>query len=57
MTTLLYLIACLMSPTPLINLAESRAELQWHYGYPFALGVTAMACVWLYRRFKKNSWL
>ena len=24
MTTLLYLIACLMSPSPLINLAESR---------------------------------
>src|SRR5438128_5076840 len=26
MTTLLYLIACLMSPSPLINLAESRAN-------------------------------
>jgi hypothetical protein len=25
MTTLLYLMACLMSPAPLINLAESRA--------------------------------
>jgi hypothetical protein len=24
MTTLLYLMACLMSPAPLINLAESR---------------------------------
>ena len=24
MTTLLYLMACLMSPSPLINLAESR---------------------------------
>jgi hypothetical protein len=26
MTTLLYLIACLMSPAPLINLAESRGR-------------------------------
>jgi hypothetical protein len=26
MTTLLYLIACPMSPAPLINLAESRVE-------------------------------
>jgi hypothetical protein len=27
MTTLLYLMACLMSPAPLINLAESRVEI------------------------------
>jgi len=26
MTTLLYLMACLMSPAPLINLAESRVQ-------------------------------
>ena len=26
MTTLLYLMACLMSPAPLINLAESRVK-------------------------------
>jgi hypothetical protein len=26
MTTLLYLMACLMSPAPLINLAESRVH-------------------------------
>ena len=26
MTTLLYLMACLMSPAPLINLAESRVS-------------------------------
>jgi hypothetical protein len=31
MTTLLYLIACLMSPTPLINLAESRVQDPEHY--------------------------
>ena len=29
-TSLLYLIACLMSPAPLINLAESRVEIR-HY--------------------------
>ena len=34
MTTLLYLMACLMSPSPLINLAESRATASmpfWKY--------------------------
>jgi len=30
MTTLLYLIACLMSPSPLINLAESRVVIFPH---------------------------
>jgi magnesium transporter len=32
-------------------------ELQWQYGYPFTIVATAMVCVWLYRRFKKNDWL
>jgi magnesium transporter len=36
---------------------QRMPELQWSYGYPLTLGVTAMICVWLYRRFKKNSWL
>ena len=36
---------------------QHMPELQWPYGYPCTLGVTAMICVWLYRRFKKNSWL
>ena len=36
---------------------QRMPELQWPYGYPCTLGVTAMICVWLYRRFKKNSWL
>jgi len=36
---------------------QHMPELQWSYGYPFTLGVTAMVCVWLYRKFKKNSWL
>lgn len=32
-------------------------ELEWPYGYPIALTVTAVACLWLYRRFKKYDWL
>jgi magnesium transporter len=36
---------------------QHMPELHWRYGYPLALGVTAIACVWLHRRFKKNSWL
>lgn len=32
-------------------------ELRWAYGYPVTLLVTAMACLWLYRRFKKYDWL
>jgi magnesium transporter len=32
-------------------------ELQWQYGYPFSIVATALVCVWLYRRFKKNDWL
>ena len=32
MTTLLYLMACLMSPAPLINLAESRVTQELHKG-------------------------
>jgi magnesium transporter len=36
---------------------QRMPELQWSYGYPLTLGLTALACIWLYRRFKKNSWL
>ena len=36
---------------------QHMPELQWQYGYPLTLGVTALVCVWLHRRFKKNSWL
>src|SRR6266566_9344418 len=38
MTTLLYLIACLMSPSPLINLAESRV-IQGQFWHGVVLGI------------------
>jgi magnesium transporter len=36
---------------------EHMPELEWYYGYPFALFVIAAACAILYRRFKKSGWL
>ena len=32
-------------------------ELQWDYGYPFALLVITVVCGILYSRFKKSGWL
>ena len=32
-------------------------ELHWHWGYPVVLAVIAVACVMLYRGFKRNGWL
>ncbi|MGH3341957.1 MAG: magnesium/cobalt transporter CorA [Carbonactinosporaceae bacterium] len=32
-------------------------ELQWRYGYPLVLAVTATICVLLYRGFRRNGWL
>ena len=32
-------------------------ELEWKYGYPFALTVMISVCVYLHRRFKKAGWL
>lgn len=32
-------------------------ELEWDYGYPFALSAIAVACVALYLRFKRAGWL
>ena len=32
-------------------------ELEWHYGYPMALGTIAVVCVVLYRQFRKSGWL
>jgi len=36
---------------------EHMPELKWQYGYPFALGVIALTCALLYRRFRKVGWL
>ncbi len=32
-------------------------ELNWEYGYPFTLGLIAVACLVLYRGFRRNGWL
>jgi magnesium transporter len=36
---------------------EHMPELKWTYGYPLALGIIALTCVLLYRRFKRAGWL
>ncbi|WP_369168542.1 magnesium/cobalt transporter CorA [Streptomyces sp. R28] len=32
-------------------------ELRWTYGYPLVIGVISVACVALYRGFRRNGWL
>lgn len=32
-------------------------ELEWEYGYPFALSVIVFVCFFLYWRFKRSGWL
>lgn len=32
-------------------------ELDWALGYPLAIGLIGVSCVWLYTRFKKTGWL
>ena len=36
---------------------DHMPELHWKYGYPFVLSSTLVACVLLYRLFKRNRWL
>ncbi|WP_328535961.1 magnesium and cobalt transport protein CorA [Streptomyces sp. NBC_00344] len=36
---------------------ESMPELNWTFGYPFAIGLMALVCVSLYFIFKKRDWL
>lgn len=36
---------------------KTMPELQWDYGYPMALGLIAVTCGILYRRFKRVGWL
>ncbi|MEU6382870.1 magnesium and cobalt transport protein CorA [Streptomyces bauhiniae] len=31
-------------------------EARWHYGYPLIMGITALACVALWRGFRRNGW-
>jgi magnesium transporter len=32
-------------------------ELEWHYGYPVVMAVTALVCLLLFRVFRRNEWL
>jgi magnesium transporter len=32
-------------------------ELSWRYGYPTVLAVIVVACLVLYRRFRRTGWL
>jgi magnesium transporter len=36
---------------------ENMPELKWHYGYFMILTVMVLACLGLYRAFKKSGWL
>jgi magnesium transporter len=36
---------------------DNMPELRWTYGYYVVLGVMAVACVSLYRAFRRSDWL
>ncbi|MGX9885931.1 magnesium/cobalt transporter CorA [Streptomyces sp. NPDC002276] len=36
---------------------DHMPELHWRYGYPLILGVITVACLALYRGFRRNGWL
>ncbi|CAL9554146.1 Zinc transport protein ZntB [Streptomyces sp. enrichment culture] len=36
---------------------DHMPELRWRYGYGLAVGVIALACLALYRGFRRNGWL
>ncbi|WP_329340414.1 magnesium/cobalt transporter CorA [Streptomyces sp. NBC_00663] len=36
---------------------EHMPELHWTFGYPMVLGVISVACLALYRGFRRNGWL
>jgi magnesium transporter len=36
---------------------EHMPELTWTFGYPLVIGVMAVACLVLYRAFRRNGWL
>jgi magnesium transporter len=36
---------------------DHMPELHWRIGYPLMLTLTAAACVYLYRRFRRSGWL
>ncbi len=36
---------------------EHMPELSWTFGYPLVLSVMAVACLFLFWRFKRSGWL
>jgi magnesium transporter len=36
---------------------DHMPELHWRFGYPIAIGVITLACLVLYRGFRRNGWL
>jgi magnesium transporter len=36
---------------------DNMPELHWRFGYPLVMAVIAIACVLLYRGFRRNGWL
>lgn len=54
-------VAILAVPTAVAGLYgmnfQHMPELGWRYGYPFTLAVIALACLVLYRGFRRNGWL
>ncbi|MER6038579.1 MULTISPECIES: magnesium and cobalt transport protein CorA [unclassified Streptomyces] len=36
---------------------DHMPELRWRFGYPLVMGVMALACLVLYRGFRRNGWL
>ncbi|WP_405778615.1 magnesium and cobalt transport protein CorA [Streptomyces sp. NBC_00859] len=36
---------------------EHMPEKHWEYGYPLAMALTAIACLTMYRAFRRNGWL
>ncbi|PBC64331.1 magnesium transporter CorA [Streptomyces sp. Tue6028] len=36
---------------------DNMPELHWRFGYPLVIGVISVACVVLYRGFRRNGWL
>ena len=53
--------AILAIPTVVFSLYgmnfQHMPELKWTYGYPLAVGTTAVACLFLYRRLQKTGWI
>lgn len=53
--------AILAIPTVVFSLYgmnfRNMPELDWPFGYPLLLGLTAAACLWLYRRLKLRGWI